>query len=77
MARAKDQSMFPIIVHNRQIMGTPQRMKELSRAGFVPTTPGEQEDARRWKGADVYCGKCGALEGGPLFIVKCRCEGRC
>lgn len=32
------------------------------------TCAGEQEQARRWEGAAIFCGKCGDLLQGLLFM---------
>lgn len=43
--------------------------------GLEHTTTGEQEDARRWWGKTIFCGKCGVEIDGPLFLAH-RCQPR-
>lgn len=39
---------------------------------LAPTTTGEQEDARRWRGAAVLCDACGEVIEGLIALHCCR-----
>lgn len=54
--------------------GVPFNLMGGTTTGALPrTTPGEHEDARRWHGSTVYCGKCGAVID-ELLALPHRCK---
>lgn len=40
------------------------------------TTTGEQEDARRWRGATIYCGRCECVISGLLRFENHDCKSK-